>query len=167
MRKLLIRNGFSCQVPVRRAVERDEEQTTGWVKETSPQVETSRLRSVRWILFKDESGFSRTPPVARTWARRGRTPVIRVRGRSCRRISIATLAFYKPGERSRLIYRPRRDDSRHDGRKSFPCTDHRDLLIAARTQLGGPIVLVWDNIGASSTSISPTGCGSSSPGRSG
>ncbi|GAA3572351.1 hypothetical protein GCM10022295_62600 [Streptomyces osmaniensis] len=83
-----------------------------------------------------------TPPVARTWAHRGRTPVIRVRGRSCRRISIAALACYKPGERSRLIYRPRRDDdSRHGGRKSFPWTDYRDLLIAARTQLGGPPVL--------------------------
>ncbi|MFF4364465.1 IS630 family transposase, partial [Streptomyces sp. NPDC001604] len=29
-----------------------------------------------------------TPPTARTWSRRGRTPVIRVRGRSQRRFSI-------------------------------------------------------------------------------
>lgn len=29
VRKLLIRHGFSCQVPARRAVERDEEQVTG------------------------------------------------------------------------------------------------------------------------------------------
>ncbi|MET9686325.1 winged helix-turn-helix domain-containing protein [Streptomyces coeruleorubidus] len=27
--KLLIRNGYSCQVPARRVVERDEEQITG------------------------------------------------------------------------------------------------------------------------------------------
>jgi transposase len=84
------------------------------------------------------------PPFARTWARRGQTPVIRVRGRS--RISIAALACYKPGERSRLIYRSRRDDGRRDGRKSFALTDYRDLLITAHTQLGGPIVLVWDNL---------------------
>ena len=43
--KLLIRHGFSCQVPARRAVERDEEEVTGWVKETSPQVEGPRRRS--------------------------------------------------------------------------------------------------------------------------
>jgi transposase len=48
--------------------------------------------------------------------------------------------------RSRLIYRPRRDDGRRDGRKSFSWKDHRDLLIAAHRQLGGPIVLIWDNL---------------------
>jgi transposase len=87
-----------------------------------------------------------TPPVARTWARRGQTPVIRVRGRSRRRISIAALVCYKPGERSRLICRPRRDDGRRDGRKSFAWTDYRGLLITAHAQLGSPIVLVWDNL---------------------
>ncbi|MFJ9864267.1 transposase [Streptomyces sp. NPDC101165] len=74
------------------------------------------------------------------------TLVIRVRGRSRRRISIATLTCYKPGERARLIYRPRRDDGRRDGRKSFAWTDYRDQLITAHQQLGGPIVLIWDNL---------------------
>ncbi|MEV4384091.1 transposase [Streptosporangium sp. NPDC049644] len=86
-----------------------------------------------------------TPSIMRTWARRGRTPVITVRGRSRRRISIAALACYKPGHRSRLIYRPR-PEARPDGRKSFAWSDYRDLLIAAHRQLGGPIVLVWDNL---------------------
>lgn len=36
-------------------------------------------------------------------------------------------------------------DGRRDGRKSFSWRDCRDLLIAAHQQLGGPIVLVWDN----------------------
>jgi hypothetical protein len=71
---------------------------------------------------------------------------VRVRRRSRRRISIAALTCYKPGHRSRLIYRPRRDDGARDGRKSFSWRDYRDLLIAAHQQLGGPIVLVWDNL---------------------
>jgi hypothetical protein len=83
--------------------------------------------------------------------------VVRVRGRSRRRISIAALTCYKPGHRSRLIYRPRRDDGNRDGRKSFSWRDYRDLLIAAHTQLGGPIVLVWDT----STSTGPQGYESS------
>ncbi|MFF6794493.1 transposase [Streptomyces filamentosus] len=87
-----------------------------------------------------------TPPPAKTWSQRGRAPVVRVRGRSRRRISIAALTCYKPGHRSRLIYRPRRDDGRRDGRKSFSWRDYRDLLIAAHQQLGGPIVVVWDNL---------------------
>jgi transposase len=68
-----------------------------------------------------------------------------VRGRSRRRLSVAALVCYKPGERSRLIYRPA-PDRRADGRKSFAWTDYRDLLHAAHAQLDGPLVLVWDNL---------------------
>jgi hypothetical protein len=96
-----------------------------------------------WLCFEDEAGFSTTPPTARTWARRGRTPVIRVRGPSQRRFSIAALACYKHGERSRLIYRPKRHaDHKRGGRRSLTWTEYRNLLIAAHRQLGAPIVLV-------------------------
>ncbi|MFE9688025.1 winged helix-turn-helix domain-containing protein [Streptomyces sp. NPDC006285] len=58
VRKLLIRHGYSCQVPARRAVERDEGKVTGWVKEIWPQVEAPRRRSGR-------GSSSRTSPVSR------------------------------------------------------------------------------------------------------
>ncbi|MCZ2525928.1 transposase [Streptomyces sp. HB2AG] len=88
-----------------------------------------------------------TPPTQQTWARRGHTPAVRVRGRSQRRFSIAALACYKQGERSRLVCRPRRHlDHKRGGRRSFTWTDYRDLLIAARHRLGGPLVLVWENL---------------------
>nr|WP_245981521.1 transposase [Streptomyces reniochalinae] len=86
-----------------------------------------------------------TPPTTRTWSRRGRTLVVRVRGRSRRRLSIAALACHKAGESSRLIYRPC-PDARPDGRKSFSWKDYRDLVQTAHQQLGGPIVVVWDNL---------------------
>lgn len=76
-----------------------------------------------WLVFEDETGFSMTPPTTRTWARRGRTPVVRVRGRSRRRLSVAALACHKPGESARLIYRPC-PDARPDGRKSFSWKDY-------------------------------------------
>jgi hypothetical protein len=95
-----------------------------------------------WLVFEDEAGFSMTPPTARTWSRRGRTPVVRVRGRSRRRLSVAALTCYKPGERLRLIYRPC-PDARPDGRKSFSWKDYRDLIQTVHQQLGGPIVLAW------------------------
>ncbi|MEK8171485.1 winged helix-turn-helix domain-containing protein [Streptomyces sp. M19] len=58
VRKLLIRHGFSCQMPARRAIERDDGQITGWVKETWPQVEAPRRRSGR-------GSSSRTSPASR------------------------------------------------------------------------------------------------------
>lgn len=48
-----------------------------------------------YIVFEDEAGFSMTPPQARTWGRRGHMPVVRVRGRSWRRWSIAAMCCYK------------------------------------------------------------------------
>lgn len=88
-----------------------------------------------------------TPPTTRTWSRRGHTPVIKVRGRSRSRISLAALCCYKPGERARLIYRPMsHKDHKTRERRSFAWTDYRDLLVSAHQQLGAPIVLIWDNL---------------------
>ncbi|MFI9358498.1 winged helix-turn-helix domain-containing protein [Streptomyces lydicus] len=42
VRKLLLRNGWSCQVPARRAMERDEDAVAGWGKEVWPWAEGSR-----------------------------------------------------------------------------------------------------------------------------
>lgn len=53
------------------------------------------------LVFEDEAGFSMTPPATRTWSRRGHTPVVRVRGRSRRRSSVAAPACHKAGEPSR------------------------------------------------------------------
>lgn len=100
-----------------------------------------------YLVFEDEAGFSMTPPTCRTWSPRGTTPIIRVRGRSQRRISVAALACYKAGERSRLIYRPMvHPDHKAGRRRSFAWTDYRDPLAAAHKQLGKPIVLIWDNL---------------------
>ncbi|MFH8350309.1 transposase [Streptomyces sp. NPDC018045] len=88
-----------------------------------------------------------TPPTRRTWARRGHTPLVHVRGRTQRRFSIAALTCYKHGERSRLIFRPKRHGAHKEAkRRSFTWTDYRGLLIAAHHQLGAPIVLIRDNL---------------------
>src|SRR5712692_5917660 len=87
------------------------------------------------------------PPRSRTWGRRGITPVIRVRGGGTGRVSVAGLACYRPGDRSRLIYRLHRYRGRKGETKAFTWTEYRDLLIAAHRQLpGGNVVLVWDNL---------------------
>ncbi len=99
-----------------------------------------------WIVFEDEAGQSMTPPRARTWGRISQTPVVRVRGRGSGRVSMAGMACYKPGERSRLIYAIREYRGRRDEPKGFGWREFRDLIVRARIQLGGPIVLVWDNV---------------------
>ncbi|WP_369201601.1 transposase [Streptomyces sp. PU-14G] len=98
-----------------------------------------------WLVFEDEAGQSMTPPRARTRVRIDQTPVVRVRGRGSGRVSMAGMACYKPGQRSRLIYAIREYRGRKDEPKGFGWRGFRDLIVRARIQLGGPIVLVWDN----------------------
>ncbi len=64
------------------------------------------------------------------------------------RLSLAALLATKPGHRPRLIYRTHRGrrGARAGRRKGFTEADYAALLDAAHQQLGGPIVLVWDNL---------------------
>jgi len=75
-----------------------------------------------------------------------------VTGGSNKRVSLAALIAVKPGHRPRLIYRVHAGHGpRKDRRKGFTETDYARLLDAAHQQLGGPLVIVWDN---SSTHVS-------------
>ena len=67
-------------------------------------------------------------------------------GGSNRRVSLAALIAVKPGRRPRLIYRVHRARKRrNDQRKGFTETGYARLLDDAHQQLGGPLVVVWDN----------------------
>ncbi|MBH1937564.1 transposase [Streptomyces sp. AV19] len=72
---------------------------------------------------------------------------MRVTAAGTRRVSTAALICTKPGCRPRLIYRTLIDRGPRRGRrKGFGETDYARLLDAAHQQLGGPLVLVWDNL---------------------
>ena len=61
------------------------------------------------------------------------------------RVSLAALIAVRPGCGPRLIYRTHRA-RRADKRKGFTETDYARFLDVAHQQLGGPLVLVWDNL---------------------
>ena len=63
------------------------------------------------------------------------------------RLSLAALLATKPGHRPRLLYRTHSSRRRSIGRrKGFTEVEYARLLDAAHRQLGGPVVLVWDNL---------------------
>jgi transposase len=99
-----------------------------------------------WLCFEDEAGQTLRPPKARTWGRRGQTPTVAVSGKGSGRVSVAGLVCVRPGQRGRLIYRTRIHRGRKGERRSFAETDYAALIDAAHQQLGGPIVLIWDNL---------------------
>ena len=99
-----------------------------------------------WICFADEAGQTLRPARARTWAPRGQTPIVKVTAKGSGRISLAGLTCYRPGQRSRLIYRAIVHKGRKGEKKGFREADFAALVDAAHQQLAGPIVLVWDNL---------------------
>lgn len=99
-----------------------------------------------WICFEDEAGHTLRPPKARTWGRRGHTPVISVSGKGSGRLSVAGLFCVRPGQRPRLLYRVKIHRPRKGERRSFAETDYAALLDAAHQYLKAPIVLIWDNL---------------------
>jgi DDE superfamily endonuclease len=99
-----------------------------------------------WIVFEDEAGQNLRPPKARTWARRGHTPVVRVCGKGSGRVSVAGLVCLKPGARGHLFYRVRIHRGRKGERRSMSEEDYAELIAAAHTQLHAPVILIWDNL---------------------
>jgi transposase len=73
--------------------------------------------------------------------------VVTVTGAHNARVSLAALIAVKPGHRPRLIYRVHRRRPRgKDRRKGFTEADYARLLDDAHQQLGGPLVVIWDNL---------------------
>jgi putative transposase len=72
---------------------------------------------------------------------------VKVTGGHKTRVSLAALICIRPGCRPRLIYRVHRGRRQGtDRRKGFTEAGYARLLDAAHQQLGGPLVVVWDNL---------------------
>src|SRR5512142_1121153 len=73
--RLLHELGWTPQVPIRRAIQRNEEAIRRWRDETWPTLQQQAWRERRVLVFVDESGFYLLPGLVRTYAPAGLTPV--------------------------------------------------------------------------------------------
>ncbi|HET7524015.1 MAG TPA: IS630 family transposase [Acidimicrobiales bacterium] len=74
--RLLKRLGWTPQVPITRAIQRDEEAIARWRAESWPALKERARREHRALVFVDESGFYLLPGAVKTYAPRGRTPIV-------------------------------------------------------------------------------------------
>jgi transposase len=96
-------------------------------------------RKQAWIVFEDESGASLTPAVRRTWAPRGKTPVLH-HPFNWKRISMAAaLAYRWDGGRTRLYFQTRDGNYNQESLIEFI----RDLRRHFR---GQQVILLWDGL---------------------
>jgi transposase len=67
---------WTPQVPIKRAIQRDEEAIQHWRNEVWPELQRRARRDRRLLIFEDESGFYLLPGVVRTYAPEAQTPIL-------------------------------------------------------------------------------------------
>jgi transposase len=68
--------GWTPQVPITRAIQRDEGAIERWRVESWPALKEKARREHRRLVLVDESGFYLLPGVVKTYGPRGQTPVV-------------------------------------------------------------------------------------------
>jgi transposase len=74
--RLLQELHWTPQVPIRRAIQRDEETIQRWRAEVWPELQRRAWRERRVLVFEDEAGFYLLPGVVRTYAPEADTPIL-------------------------------------------------------------------------------------------
>jgi transposase len=74
--RLLKALGWTSQVPITRAIQRDEQVIERWRAEAWPELKRRAQRERRTLVFVDEAGFYLLPGVVKTYAPAGLTPVV-------------------------------------------------------------------------------------------
>ena len=92
-------------------------------------------------MFQDESGVSQRPPVRRTWAPRGQTPVL-IHAFNWKKLSLCAALLYRwDGQRSRLYFQTQ-PGSYNDAKLIAFLKDLRRQL------RGQKDILIWDGLPA-------------------
>ncbi len=125
--------GFSAQVPLQRAMERDEKYMRHWVKVEWPKLVARSRRTGATLLFLDESAKQSDPNVRRTWSPEGTRPEIHVRQGDRMKLSLISAV----GVKGKLYFQVQLENFDGGGVIEFL----RYLLRHVR----GEILLLWDN----------------------
>ena len=94
--RLLARLGLTPQKPLQRAYQRDPQAIERWQRETYPSIAAAARQSGADVYFWDESGFRADTVHGKTWAPKGKTPVIQRPGQR-QSISAASAVNAKGG----------------------------------------------------------------------
>jgi transposase len=130
--RLLQKIGWSPQVPLVRAIQRDEAAIRRWCAEVWPRIKQQARQEDRRLVFIDESGFYLLPALVRTYGPKGLRPVQR-EWQSKDHLSVMG-ALTAEGSIYSLV-------------RQEPLTglDTIDFLIHLLRVAGERLLIVWDN----------------------
>jgi transposase len=129
--RLLRALGWTPQVPVRRASQRDESAIAGWRGVTWPALRRQARRERRVLVFVDEAGFYLLPGLVKTYAPEGRTPVLRAK---LTRDHLSVMGGLTPGGKVYTLVR----------QEPLTGLDAVEFLAHLRRVAGDRLLVVWD-----------------------
>jgi hypothetical protein len=136
VRKILKRRlGWTSQKPRRKARERNDKEVARWVGDEFPRIVREAFRRRAYLVFLDESGFMLTPTVRRTFAPRGRTPILEAWDRRDRWSAISCVTVSPATGRPGLYFDLLDHNVRAGDVVAFLKGLHRQL---------GQMTVVWD-----------------------
>jgi transposase len=127
--------GMSAQVPVPRALERDEEYIRHWKEVKWPKIQKEARRKDATILFLDESFVQSERNVRRTWWIEGKRREIHVRQGKRMKLSLISAV----GLEGQLYFRISELNQNFDGGEVI------EFLRYVLKEVRGKIILLWDN----------------------
>jgi transposase len=134
------RLNWTPQKPQRQHPDGDDVAIALWVKEEFPRILSEAASRNAHLAFVDETGFMLNPTVRRTFAPRGKTPVIRVADPHARISVIGAITVDPRRQRVGLVYNMLGDNANFRG----PGVAYFVQTLLA--EIGGPITIVWDGI---------------------
>lgn len=123
--------GWTPQIPITRAVQRDEAVIANWRVEVWPELCPQASRERRTLVCVDESGFYLLPGLVRTYGPRGQTPVI---DKKLTRDHLSVMAGVTPAGKLYTLVRQR----------SLKSLESVVFLKHLLVQTGQKLLVIWD-----------------------
>ena len=129
--RLLRELGWTPQIPIRRATQRDEAAIRHWRAAVWPELRRRARREHRELVFEDESGFYLLPGVVKTYAPEAHTPVLR---ETQTRDHLSVMGGMTPEGKVYVLARQRPANG----------LDIIDFLVHLGRVAGDRLLIVWD-----------------------
>ena len=123
--------GWTPQLPITRAIQRDEEAIERWRTNVWPELLRRARRGHRKLAFTDESGFYLLPAIVRTYGPKGETPVMY---HWATRDHLSVMGAVTTGRKIYTLIR----------RKAFNGLHCIEFFKHLMRQLSAPLLVIWD-----------------------
>jgi transposase len=129
--RMLKAMGWTPQIPITRAIQRNEEAIERWRTETWPKLRSRARKERRTLVFTDESGFYLLPALVRTYGPKGETPVL---PHWAGRDHLSIMGAVTSGRKVYTLVRQKPLNGLH-------CIKFLQHL---QRQVGKPLLVIWD-----------------------